>query len=90
MSLINCYYIIDAHDPSEQHDPCEQVSVSDICGLNVKYFQITSVLPKYKLMALHHSHQFLYTILSFNLCDGCEWLREGSCQIKYLKILFST
>ena len=82
MSLINCYYINDATSL------CELVSTRDIEGLNVNYFKPPAKLPQCQLMT--HSQYFVYTILSFNLCDGCEWLSHRSCQFKYLKIVEST
>ena len=82
MSVINCYYIIDGVSL------CELVCVSDTGGLNVKYFQISAVLPQYQLMT--HSQYLVNTALCCNLCDGCEWLREGSCQFINLKIVVST
>ena len=61
MSVINCYYIIDAASLYEL------VSVSDTGGLNVKYFQISILLPQQQFMT--HSHYFEYIMLSGNLRD---------------------
>ena len=83
MSVINCYYIIDV-----TISLCELVSVSDTRGLNVKYLQISFALTQYEFIS--HSQYFVYPILSCNLCDGYEWLHEGSSQFKYLKIEVST
>ena len=82
MSVINCYYIIDA--PSL----CEPVSVSDTGGLNVKYLQISTVLPQYKFIG--HSQYFEYPALSINNFDWNEWLSEGSGHIKYMQLPLST
>jgi hypothetical protein len=82
MSVIYCYYINDATSL------CEPVSTRDIAGVNFNYFQPPCTLPQYQLMT--HSQYFEYTILSSNLCDGCEWLSHGSCHFKYLKIVVST
>ena len=61
MSVINCYYIIDVVSL------CELVSVSDTGGLNVKYFQISILLPQQQFMT--HSQHFEYIMLSGNLRD---------------------
>jgi hypothetical protein len=61
MSVINCYYIIDVVSL------CELVSVSDTGGLNVKYFQISILLPQQQFMT--HSQYFEYIMLSGNLRD---------------------
>jgi hypothetical protein len=84
MSVINCYYIIDA----TYSCLFEQVSVSDTGGLNVKYFQISGVLPQYKFIP--HSQHFLYIAVSVNHLDWNEWLNEGNCHFKYVYLLKSS
>ena len=83
MSFINCYYITDGISSL-----CELVSTSDIGCVNINYFQPPSILPQYQLII--YSKYFVYITLSCNLCDWYEWLGEGSCQLKYLKITIST
>ena len=82
MSVINCYYIIDAISL------CELVSVSDTGGLNVKYLQISLGLPQYKFIL--RSQYFLCRVLSINNFDWNEWLSEGSCHFKYVQLPYST
>ena len=82
MSFINCYYIIDGISLFEL------VSTRNSGGLNINNLQSPVILPQYQLMA--HSQYFVYLILSCNLCYGCEWLSQRSCQFKYLKIITST
>ena len=82
MSVINCYYITDAISL------CELVSVSDTGGLNVKYLQISSGLPQYKLIT--NSQYFVHPVLSINNFDWNEWLSEGSGHIKYMQFAIHT
>ena len=58
MSLINRYYITDVTSL------CELLSVSDTGGLNVKYFQVSWVIPQYKFIS--YAQYFAYTVLSVN------------------------
>ena len=76
MSVINCYYIIDATSL------CELVSTRDIAGLDVNNLEPPVTLPQNQLMT--HSQYFINTLLSFNLFDGFEWLRERRSQFKFL------
>ena len=82
MSVINCYYILDLISLFEL------VSASDTRGLNVKYLQISTVLPQYKLIA--HSQYFEYPALSINNFDWNEWLSEGSGHFKYMQLPLTT
>ena len=80
--IINCYNIIDGISVFEL------ASVSDTGCLNVKYFQLPLPLPLQQLST--YSQHFEHPMISCDLCDWYEWLREGSRQFKYLKIVFST
>ena len=82
MSVINCYYIFDATSL------CELVSVSDTGGLNVKYLQISIILPQYKFIG--HSQYFEYQVLSINNFDWNEWLSEGRGHFKYVQLAIHT
>ena len=61
MSVICCYYIIDATCL------CELVSVSDSRGLHFEYLKISKRLSKQQFLT--HSQYFVYIFLSRNLRD---------------------
>ena len=63
MSVVNCYYVIDAVSL------IKLVSVSDYGGLNVNYLQISRILSEQKLIA--NSQYFVHKRLSGNLSDRC-------------------
>ena len=82
MSVIYCYYIIDAVSL------CELVSVSDSRGFHVEYLEISIMLSKKQFMA--QSQYFIYPGLSGNDSDLLEWLINRSNHVKYMKLLEST
>ena len=79
MSIINCYYIIDAKTCL-----CELVSVGDTGCLNVKYLQISIKLPQYKFIL--QSQYFQYSALSANNLGRNNWLSKGSGNFIYVQL----
>ena len=76
MSVINCYYVLDA-------PTClfELVSTHDLGVLHVNHLQVFS---RSQQQVIAHSQYFGYITLSGNLSYWFYWFSEGRSHLKYV------